>query len=114
MACLWYLCVLSRGGSLLFEHCSESDDPKVSFTLQFVAFAAQDILDQATADSNLLYYKEFDHFTHFSVTALVSVGGTRFFLVHPAKFNEDSVRQFLGEIHQNYVKVFLLQDPYRL
>lgn len=50
------------------------------------------------------YLKVVDKYNEWLVSSYLTASGMRFMLLHDAR-NEDSIRQFLIEVHETFVKV---------
>merc|ERR1719295_546670 len=59
-----------------------------------------------------MYLGQVDKFNEFLISAFVSIGTTRFLLLHNKSMNEQHIKRFFSELYHTYLK--LLMNPFYL
>ena len=82
------------------------DDDSV---LDMVLLSAVETLDAKLAHLNTqLYLKQLDKLTgEWTVSAFVTMGYTKFLLIHPSKVDEATLKIFFGDVHAAFVKYYM-------
>jgi hypothetical protein len=105
-----YFCLISTVDSPLFElnfpSSSSVAAPRLDF-LEFLVHSSLDQLDQKVSSTSSFYLKTIDKFHDNFVSAFVSLGLTRFLLVHESRVEENNIKLFFQEVHENYVKIIM-------
>jgi len=103
------LFLIVAGGEPIYEMDASQRQDDSQHLNQFVAHSALDLIDSTSWTNSSTSLKCIDRFQDKSVSAFITFGSVRFLLVHDGR-NEDSIRTFFSEVHEQYVK--LLMSPF--
>ncbi|GME85139.1 unnamed protein product [Ambrosiozyma monospora] len=83
---------------------------------QFILNSSLDTLESLQFKSNQIYTKNLDSFYGFTIFSYLTQGNAKFMILTDLAKNDESIRQFLIEINELYVKNLLnpfynLNDP---
>ncbi|RLV92715.1 Trafficking protein particle complex subunit 20 [Spathaspora sp. JA1] len=84
--------------------------PNIQELLPFIANSSLDLIEDAQWSNNQLYLGKIDSFYGVSINAFLTPGNIKFILCYDngvVKSEENSIKQFLNEINELYVKTLL-------
>ena len=102
-----YFCITGEDDLPLFQSQFGKKAQKEDLN-QFIIHASLDLVEQKEKRSNQMYLGNIDKFNEFLISAFVSVGGTRFLLLHKKQFNDAQIRPFFNDVYLVYLKVLIL------
>mmetsp|Transcript_32112 Transcript_32112/g.51931 ORF Transcript_32112/g.51931 Transcript_32112/m.51931 type:complete len:132 (+) Transcript_32112:39-434(+) len=106
-----YLCIVTDDDLPIFQMHFGAKPTKEDLN-QFIIHAALDLVDKTEKNSNNMYLGQVDKFNEFLISGFVSIGTTRFLLLHNKAMNEQNIKKFFSEAYNVYLK--LLMNPFYL
>eukprot|EP01084_Bolivina_argentea_P319499 554175_1 len=106
-----YLCMVADDDLPIFQIHFGAKAQKEDLN-QFIIHAALDLVDKLEKTSNMMYLGQVDKFNEFLISAFVTIGTTRFLLLHNKSLNEQQIKRFFGDLYHIYLK--LLMNPFYL
>lgn len=86
--------------------------PEIKELEQFIVNASLDVLQDAQFKDNSIFTKKLDSFYGYQIISYLTQGNAKFLVLTDVKNHMESIRQFLIEINELYVK-HLLNPFYR-
>ncbi len=76
----------------------------ITYIHELIAYASLDLVENVEWNNQNAYLKTVDQFNEFSINCFLTSGRMRFIFIHENK-SDDSIKKFLQDSYEYYVKV---------